>query len=441
MIIKKKTFTILILLILLTLISTSFKICPGPSKTEIELVFWNLWDDSDVYESLIKDYEKLNSGVKIKYYKLTYQDYEQKLLEALASDEGPDIFSIHHTWTQQYTNKISPLPQELLTVHEFENLFMDVASFDLIKEGKIYGIPFSIDTLGLYYNKDLLYSAELAEPPKTWKEFKDYVEKITRYDEAGNIVQSGAAIGTAENINRSPDILSLLMLQSGAQMTNEQNSEATFDHVVYPAKGEPFSPGEVALKFYTDFANPTKRVYTWNPRMHYSIDAFYEQVTAMMFNYSYHIQTLYNKARYLNFGVTEMPQIEESPAKVNYANYWAQTVSLRSKHSLQAWDFLLYIAAGPKENPGNNLKTYLENTYKPTARRDLVNWQKENYPSLKVFINQALTARSWEQADTKEIDGIFAKMIEDVVLGKATVEQAVKRGAAEVTVLMQKTRK
>lgn len=437
----KLKFKILIFLILLALISTGLKLCPGPPKTKVELVFWGLWDDSDVYESLIKDYEKLNSGVKIEYRKLTYQDYEQELLGAMASGKGPDIFSIHHTWIPRYVDKISPVPAELMTVHQFQNLFMDVASFDFIKGGKIYAVPFSIDTLALYYNKDILYSAGLAKPPETWTEFKDYVEKITRYDEAGNIVQSAAAIGTAENINRSTDILALLMLQSGARMTNDENSEATFDHMVRPATETSFSPGEVALKFYTDFANPEKRVYTWNPRMHYSIDAFYEQEAAMMFNYSYHIETIYNKARYLNFSVSQMPQIEESPTKVNYANYWAQAVSLGSKHSFQAWDFLLFIASGPKENPGNNLKTYLKNTYKPTARRDLVNWQKENYPSLEVFVNQALTAKSWYQADSKEIEVIFSDMIEDVVLGKTTLEEAIKRGAAQVTVLMQKAKK
>lgn len=434
----KKIFTILTFLILLTLVSTSFKICPGPPKVKIELVFWSLWDDSDVYEPLIEEYEKLNKEVRIEYSKLTYQEYEQKLLDGLASGQGPDIFSIHHTWLGRYDNKISPVPQELMSTYDFQNLFMDAASFDLIKEGKVYAIPFSIDTLALYYNKDLLYSAGISQPPKTWKEFKDYVEKIIRYDEAGNIAQSAAAIGTAKNINRSTDMLSLLMLQSGAQMANEEKSEATFHHLVHPASGEPFSPGEVALKFYTDFANPTKRIYTWNPRMHYSIDAFYEQSTAMMFNYSYHIQTIYTKAPYLNFSVTEMPQIEESSTKVNYANYWAQTVSLQSKHPFQAWDFLLFIANGPKEKPGENLKTYLKNTYKPTARRDLVNWQKENYPSLKVFINQALTARSWYQADSREIENIFAEIIESVILGKATVQQAIKQGAAGVTVLMQK---
>ena len=438
---KNKLFTILIFLVLLALISTSLRLCPIPPKTKIELVFWGLWDDSDVYESFIRDYEKLNPEVKIKYYKKTYQDYEKDLLDALASGKGPDIFTVHHTEIPQYLDKISPLPQELMTVNSFQNLFMDVASFDLIKQNQIYAVPFSIDTLALFYNKDLLYSANISQPPKTWEEFKDYVEKITRYDEAGNIIHSAAAIGTAENVNRSTDMLALLMLQSGVRMVNEDKSEAICDHVVYPSSGKPFSPGKISLKFYTDFANPTKRVYTWNPRMHYSIDAFYEQLTTMMFNYSYNIETIYSKARYLNFGISEMPQIEESPSKVNYANYWAQTVSLRSKYPFQAWDFLLFIATGPKGSPGDNLKTYLKNTYRPTARRDLVNWQKENYPSLEVFVNQALTARSWYQVDSKGIEEIFVKMVEDVVLGKATIEQATKRGAAEVTVLMQKAKK
>src|SRR6185369_16413812 len=106
------------------------------------------------------------------------------------------------------------------------------------------------------------------------------------------------AIGTAKNINRSTDILALLMLQSGTQMTSQGNTSATFSR---PVNNQ--SVGESALQYYTDFANPSKQLYTWNDSQHYSIDAFQEGKVAMMFNYSHTTDVLRAKSSRLNFAV------------------------------------------------------------------------------------------------------------------------------------------
>ena len=322
-----------------------------------------------------------------------------------------------------------PQADGFLNFETFRDIFVDVAFQDFVDEDGIYAIPFYVDTLALYYNKDFFNSAAIPMPPATWDEFLNDVEKLTKRDKWGNIERAGIAMGTAENINRSTDILSLLMLQTGAEMTDEAHTKAAFNQVTY-LEGQSFRPGTDALRFYTDFSNPTKRIYSWNRQMPYSIDAFYQGKAATMINYSHRINTIKSRSPYLNFGIASVPQIKDRKFDVNYANYWGQAVSKKSRYPEAAWKLILYLAR--KEN----VKMYLQAAKRPTSRRDLIQWQKDA-TNLDVFASQALSAKSWYQADSSAIERIFADMIESVVLGAATVEQAINKTADQVNVLMK----
>ena len=407
---------------------------------KVDLEIWGLFDDSDAFSKAIQEYKKRNSRVgAITYKKMPVDSYENDLRDALAIGKGPDIFLIHHTWLAKHLDKLEPAPLEMgtgngekavfITPRKVQEYFADVVQKDFVNGSNVYALPLSVDSLALYYNKDILNTAGIPEAPKTWEEFLETVEKTTLKDERGNVSRAGAAIGTARNINRSIDILSVLMLQSGVSMINQNRTAAAFGERV-SLEGEEFFPGERALQFYTDFANPLKSVYTWNTRMHYSIDAFYEGQAAMMFNYSHHFSTIRAKSPYLNFAAAPLPQIKTSAIDVNYANYWGLAVSKNSKNAKQAWQFISWLSQ--KENS----RKYLETTRKPAARRDLISEQK-NDPDLGVFARQALTARSWYQVDNSAIETIMAEMIESVVLGETTIKEAVEKATAQVTVLMK----
>ncbi|MEW6408018.1 MAG: extracellular solute-binding protein [Patescibacteria group bacterium] len=401
-----------------------------PAK-KITINWWRLWDASDVFSSAIESYEKAHPNVKIEYKKLTYPEYENAIIESLASGKGPDIWSIHNTWILKHLDKLAPAPKTLLTPQQYQETFVDVAAEDFIITDQVYGLPFSVDTLALYYNKDLFNTAAIVSPPATWEEFKEDVKKLTKTDEAGNIIQAGAALGTAKNVNRAVDVLYLLMLQNGTQMISQDKKSAVFNQKVKTKEGETFIPGLDALIFYTDFANPKKTVYAWNPNMPNSIDAFVDEKTAMIFNYSYQDATIKSKAPKLNYAIASCPQIEADPQKaVNFANYWGEVVSSASSNRDVAWDFLLYLAK--KEN----MENYARLTKRPASRRDIIESQLED-PDLKIFAKQALSAKSWYQKDAAAIESIFSETIESVVLGETTAEDALNKAVVQMSALMR----
>lgn len=400
---------------------------PSPTK-EANLEFWGVFDDSDVFKPLIEEYNKTYPKIKINYYKKSYETYENNLLETMAAGRGPDIFMLHHTWPARYQNKISPAPDEIISLKNIKDEFVDVVAADFVRDNSVLALPLYVDTLALYYNKDIFNNAGISQPPKNWEEFLTAVEKTAIRDERGNIVRAGAAIGAGRNVNRSTDILCLLMLQSGTTITDRNTGQPVFNSPVSLTAGETLFPGERALEFYTDFTNPLKAAYTWNNQMNYSIDAFYQGEAAMMFNYSYHIATVRAKSPYLNFAAAAMPQ--NSTSRVNYANYWGLTVSGNSKNSETAWQFIRWLTQ--KEQA----QKYLELCQRPPARRDLINWQKSD-PDLGVFAEQSLTAYSWYQVDNNLIEKYLADMIESKVLGRATIKEAVNKAANDIGLLVK----
>lgn len=434
---------------------------------QVKLEVWGLFDDSDAFREIFQNYRNLNKAVsEIEYRKLAPENYKKELIEAMAAGQGPDIFLIHNTWVPGMEDVLVPAPFEALSLQKFNADFVDVAVADFVDQDKIYAVPLSVDSVGLYYNKDIFNQAGISSPPMNWEEFITDARELTKFDSLGQIVQSGAAIGTSRNINRASDIMSLLMLQNKTEMVNDGKNEANFAGLMQGEGGSVF-PGENALNFYTQFARNGSSFYSWNSKLHNSLDAFSEGTVAMMLNYSWQIETIKAKSPKLNFAVAPVPQLSGSKA-VNFANYWGYGVA-KSKGSsaagkpsvtvsnnirvLEAWKFLKYLTAKPEGEmsitrtvAGKEVVTnsnfdpagsYLEKVKKPAARRDLIEAQKSD-PMLGIFAQQNLIAKSWYQVDPEAVENIFLDMIDQVNRGQGSASEAIKSAESKVTQTMRK---
>lgn len=440
------------------IITSGFGCKTTDSKTKkamepITINYWRVFDGPDDFQDIIKEYQKLHPFVTINYRKLRYAEYENELINALAEDRGPDIFSIHNTWIKKYQNKIAPLPAEItmaypvvtgsikkevinqlqtnksLTAKDVRDRFVDVVGNDVILENnQIYGLPLSVDTLAMYYNRDLFNGAGIIEAPKYWnKTFQQNVKSLSKQDPKKEIIQSGVALGGSTNINRASDILSVLMMQNGAVMLDNNTVQFNLIPNKPGFKENNFNPGGDALKFYTDFANPGKEVYSWNEKLPNSLEMFTSGNLAIYFGYSYDLPTIKADAPKLNFSVSKLPQIEGNP-DVNFANYWVETVSKKSKYINEAWDFVQFMTQEKQ------VKSYLDKTKRPTAIRALVPEQREN-PELGVFADQVLTAKSWYRGLNPNIaENAILEMIDAAVRDKDSgrLMEALNDGAAKV---------
>ncbi len=422
-----------VVVIILLLALVFFGILPGsrPQKApQVTLEFWGLFDDLAVWQPIFDAYRKSNNNVYFNYVQMNPDTYEQGLVEALASGKTPDIIMFRSSWLAKHGNKISPLPETVMTLRNFQETFPDVATVDFISQNKIYALPVWTDVLAMFYNKDLFNAAGIAMPPKTWDDFIKVVQKLSKKDKFGNLTKSGAAIGTANNVNNAADILSLLMLQVGTKMISDDGTEAAFDRPI-TAGNSTYKPGESALRFYTDFANPKSNAYTWNDKLPNSFDAFISGQTVIIFDYAVNIPRIKQKAPNLRLGIAPVPQLADATKVVNYADFWGYSVPLASKNPSAAWNFLIFLT-GKDTN-----KYFSEKVLRPASRRDVLS-EEQTSPDLGVFADSILSATNWYRVDPKAIDNIFKDIINSIVLGNAKPADALSDAARKVTFLMRK---
>lgn len=424
------------------------------------LQFWGVFDDSDAYEPIIAKYRALRPHITVEYRKLRPEEYERELINALAEDKGPDIIMVHNTQMAEYQSKLLPLPASLklpvreqqgtiqkqvvtvlrqvpsLSIRQLQSQFVDVVANDVVLPNeetttggnrqtvnRIWGLPLSVDTLALFFNKTLLNKAGIPEAPRSWVDVQAAAKnkKLTIYDASQRITQSAIAMGSANNVERAVDVLQLLMMQNRTVMADD-TGDVAFNRRPESAVGE-LNPGAEASVFYTDFANPVKEVYTWNDTMPSSLEAFAGGRTAMFLGYSYHLPLIRARAPKLEVGIAPIPQIGE---EVNFANYWVNAVSKKSEHPDEAWDFVQFMAAQ------DQAKTYLDATKRPTALRALVSAQREDL-DVGVFAAQALTAKSWYKGlDAAAMETAFKDLIRDVLANPSNPQQWVEIAAQKI---------
>ena len=434
---------------------------PATSKTDrVNLVFYSLFDDEDIYQPLIQQYSAKHPNVTITYRKFTDPvDYMNLIINELAEGQGPDIFAAPNYWFLRNVKKVSPLPSITFSPQQFQQTFVSVANDDLVftdpndGQKKVYGIPLYVDTLALYYNKadfeDKLPSQ--GHPSSTWEGIKNDVFQLTKTDNSFERFQvAGIAMGRSDNIARAVDILYMLMLQYKTNFYNSTLSQTAFVNQQTPTStGLLINPASEALRLYTSFALPSNKNYSWNEYLANSASPVKEMETfargkvAMIFGYSYLYEQIKAEINDLkgkgvntidpkDIQVSDVPQVNDPATstenRVAFANYNALTVARTTEHPAEAWDFLLFLSSK------NNLQYYNSKTHEPTSRRDMIKDQMQD-PIYGVFAEQTGYAQSLPVYDYDRYNQIFAQAI-DSVLATTSPQDAIRNAAAAIDALL-----
>ncbi|HOX60756.1 MAG TPA: extracellular solute-binding protein [Candidatus Magasanikbacteria bacterium] len=420
--------------------------CKGLSAADqaaiqpVTLNYWTVYNNTTALEKIVAKYKTLRPYVTVKIKQLRAEEFDSLFVNALADNVPPDVISIQANNMGKYVARLSPMPTKvkmatvtvskntlknettvtmdepsLPAVSTIKKNFVSTVYDDVVFGDKAYGMPLALDTLVMYYNKDLLDKANIPEPPKTWEEFMEASLAGTKFSADGEVVQSGVAMGTAKNINNAFDILSLLMMQGGVKMAS--GNFVTFASGV--EKGMNNSAVE-ALRFYTDFARPTKKVYSWSEKMENAFDAFTRGKSLFYFGYGYEAGRIKQNAPQMNLEVAVVPQLNPNSV-TNVANYWIESVVKNSRKQNTAWDFVRFMTLP------ENIAIYVAETKQPTPLRSQIAKQQED-PFLAPFASSALTAKNWYHGrDIKATRDAFGQMITQSLVEVESDGQSVSR--------------
>lgn len=423
---------------LLVLVSYLFNL-GNRKRTEpppVELTIWGPYDEGQTFQAIFDAYNKipLREKVRLQFRAFKEAVYRDTLLDALAAGTGPDIFFVRNRWIPREMDKLVPeSPDERcqfygvnpLGVGEARALFPTAIDQDLIRDEHLYALPLHMDTLALLYNKNALDQAAIAEPPATWSDLQEIVPFLRTLNQSGQITKAAVAIGGTEKSEpNAVDLLTLIMMQNGAEMTDAAHTRAMFS---VDDKG---NRGLKAFNFYLQFANAALPTYTWNDDQPYALDILGSGRVAMLFGYYEDLKALKRKSPLASVGVAPMIQLEGSEDAMTAPSYWGLAVGKQSKNPCWAWDFIAQLASSPQL-----AAEYADATDRLPALRSLVG-ERVNDPRLGVFARQALTARSWYWADEDRVKRIFNDVVNFVLRGQLNASQALRQAEDQVTEIM-----
>ena len=375
--------------------------------TQAELTLWGL-DPAAVWQPIFDEYKKENPGIEINYIQKNPQNYERDLVNALASNQGPDLLFFQNSWLPKHFDKIAPAPPQLIDPAAIRQLYPSVVEQDLVAFDQVFSLPLFIDSLALFYNQDIFDQRKIALPPANWLEFQELARQLG--------FGKTAIGGSNSNIDGATDILNALMLQEGVTMTNEKLK------LIFADEG-----GLAPLLFYSKFSQPQSDYYVWNQNQPFSPQGFSRGEIAMMIGYHYHANLLQRLNPSLRFAIASLPQ--SAATVVNYPFYYGLAVSGQSPNYQAAWQFIVWLTTNPEAS-----LQYLAQAGQPPALRSLIG-QFSNDPEFGLFANQALTARSWPQFDNLAVENVFSQMLESIMEG-GDAETALKAAQNQLNGLL-----
>lgn len=433
-----KTFQIVVVAVFVVLLLLGFLgfsgkldgILPASNKKDINYGQVILWGTvpSNMMQTLISGTLRGVKSVSIKYVEKTSATFDRDFIEALASGGGPDMILLAQDDILKKLNKLNPISYQTIPERDFKNTFLEEGEMFLRPTG-IIALPFIIDPIVMYWNRDIFTNALLVSPPSTWSEFYDLAPKITVRDRSGNITRSLVAFGEYRNVSNAKEIVSLMMMQAGSPIVLNQNG-ALSAALVTESEMNVENPVITAIRFFTEFSKADKTSYSWNRSLPSSRTAFESGDLALYFGYASEYKSILQKNPHLNFDVAMVPQAKDAPTKITFGRIQGLAVVRASKNPQGAL-YAARLLSSKEVVAGMSAIMGL-----PPVRRDLFAVRPTAAEQV-VFYNSALIARAWHDPSPAETNTLFMAMIEDITTGRLKMTEALVVAQNNMTNMLQ----
>lgn len=202
-----------------------------------EVVWWTPnWGEARAKE-LADKFMAANPGITIRLEVTVANGLPERVLTALSSGSPPDIIEVQHGWVNGYAQNdlIVPLDDVIQEREDYVPAALNYVTWD----GKLWAIPYRIETHGIIFNRGAWKDAGLDpdNPPQTWDELVAAAKTLTESGISGFAITGGGEVGNT--IFRSLPFIWM----NGGNIVSDDLSTAVVN-----------SPEAVeAVTFYTDF--------------------------------------------------------------------------------------------------------------------------------------------------------------------------------------------
>ncbi|MEX0933982.1 MAG: extracellular solute-binding protein [Candidatus Paceibacterota bacterium] len=392
-----------------------------------EVVLWGTIPERTLKAALDQFRLDHSEEFRLSYIEKRAGSFDEELVEALASGRGPDMILLPDELIVRHADKMLPIPYESISLRQFKDSYIEQGELYLRSEG-ILALPFLVDPMVLYWNRDIFTAEGLAEPLSFWDELFILAPKLTNKQSNFTITRSAIGFGEYQNIFHAKDILALLMIQAGEPIVSF--GERGLEPVLGDKHGFVDAPATSALRFYTEFSNSIKDFYSWNRALPLDRDYFTQGNLALYLGYASEFSEIRARNPNLNFDVRRVPQVRDTNQFTTLGKMFGIGI-VRTSRNPQTAFFATFLLA-----QDNVIEKIIDVTHLSPAQRSLLSKARGGAQE-EVFDHSALIARSWLDPDPKETEGVFKEMIESVVSGRSSLGQSISRARENLTNLLR----
>ncbi len=404
----------------------------GGSSSTTRVVIWGSLDARVMDELVAKMKFKYQADLNFDYIQKDPATFDQNFVEALATGNGPDIILLPQDEIIRNQDKLYTIPFSSLSQRTFLDTFIDEGQLYLGSTGSI-GIPFIVDPLVMYWNRDLVTGAGFAKPASTWNELFVQIPKLTIKDSALNVTTSAIAMGEWSNVRYSKEILGALIMQAGNPIViRDPQSRPGFDtykSILADSLDKSVPPASDALGFFTEFSNPSKNTYSWNRSLRDSQAAFINGDLAYYLGFASELKLLKAKNPNLNYDMATLPQPLGTAKRTTFGKMQAFAIVKRSPNISDSFKLIVELTSS------RTVAEFALISGLAPVRRDLLQ-NPPSDPYSPIVYNSALFSSGWFDPDRVKTTDIFKRMTTGVTTGSSRPIEAVTKAHQEITLLL-----
>ena len=156
--------------------------CRGGADADVQVIrFWAMGREGEVVEALVPEFERRNPGIRVQVQQIPWSAAHEKLLTAFVGGATPDVSQLGNTWVPEFQalGALEPLDGRVSRSGAIRrpDYFEGIWDTNVI-DGRLYGLPWYVDTRVLFYRPDLMAAAGYPRPPQTWAQWVDAMRKL-----------------------------------------------------------------------------------------------------------------------------------------------------------------------------------------------------------------------------------------------------------------------
>lgn len=344
--------------------------CQTSAAKVDKLVWWTRvqqadpeWDE---VQQIAQAYTQ-RTGTPVEIVNVPDADFRSRMSVAAPAGEGPDVFGpVAHDWIGEFAIQqiAAEVPQGVIK-NQDEIIESALAAATL--DGKLYGAPLFVESVGLIYNKDMV-----PEPPKTWDELVQKAKELTQGE------TYGFAFPLLEQYHEGP------FLQGFGGYIFKYDPASGFDINDIGLNNQ----GSIeAIKFLRDMYHqqnpPMPEVVIDRANMHGVVEGMMESgQVAMTINGPWREVPLQEAG--INYGVAKLPTLPNGQPMKPFLGVQVIGASAFSQHKEAAFDLMNFITCT------DSVVTYFKGSAKVPVRQSALQAPEvQANPNVAVWNEQA----------------------------------------------------